>query len=61
MEFLDDRVILFATAAGETKTFCYSLRATTAGHFSLPPVQAACMYDESIASLGETGTVTVSR
>jgi hypothetical protein len=59
VEFLDDRVVLFCSAASEPRTFKYSLRATTAGAFALPPIQASCMYDESVACLGKAGRVTI--
>jgi hypothetical protein len=59
VEFLDDRVVLFSSAYQQPRTFRYALRATTAGRFDLPPIQASCMYDPSIASLGKAGTVTI--
>lgn len=59
LEFLDDRVVLFCTANSQTKVFKYALRVTTAGKFDLPPIQASCMYDAAVASLGPAGEVTV--
>ncbi len=59
VEFLDDRVVLFCTADANPRTFRYSLRVITAGAFALPPIQASCMYDESVACLGEAGRVTI--
>lgn len=58
-EFLDDRVVLFASTHNGTKTFRYALRATTAGTFVLPPIQASCMYDPSVAALGESATIRI--
>ena len=60
VEFLDDRVLLFASAHPEPSTFSYSLRAVAAGEFLLPPAQASCMYDESQRSLGGIGKVIVT-
>ncbi len=59
IELLDDRVVLFCSVSTNKRIFRYALRATTAGIFDLPPIQASCMYDPSIASLGKTGTVTI--
>ncbi|MFP4353560.1 MAG: alpha-2-macroglobulin family protein [Phycisphaerae bacterium] len=59
IEFLDDRVVLFDTASREAKTYRYALRATTAGTFLVPGLQASAMYDPSIASLTEAGEVII--
>ena len=59
VEFLDDRVVLFCSANGDKKVFKYSLRVTTAGEFDLPPIQASCMYDPTVACLGESGRVII--
>jgi len=59
VEFLDDRVVLFCSAGPEPSTFRYALRVIAAGTFALPPIQASCMYDESVACLGKAGRVTV--
>jgi uncharacterized protein YfaS (alpha-2-macroglobulin family) len=59
VEFLDDRVVLFCSAGSEPSTFRYALRVIAAGTFALPPIQASCMYDESVACLGRAGRVTV--
>lgn len=59
VEFLDDRVVLFCSAGPEPRTFKYALRVITAGEFAQPPIQASCMYDESVACLGKAGRVTV--
>jgi alpha-2-macroglobulin len=59
LEFLDDRVVLFCSANTRTKAFRYSLRVTTAGQFTVPPIQASCMYDPAVASLGAKGTVII--
>ena len=59
VEFLDDRVVLFCTAGKDKKTFEYALRVTTAGKFALPPIQASCMYEPAVASLGPEGQLTI--
>ncbi|MBL7186098.1 MAG: hypothetical protein ISS70_07210 [Phycisphaerae bacterium] len=59
VEFLDDRVVLFCTADKTRKNFEYALRVTTAGKFALPPIQASCMYEPNVASLGPEGQLTI--
>jgi uncharacterized protein YfaS (alpha-2-macroglobulin family) len=61
VEFLDDRVLIFTPVGREPRTFRYALRAVTAGSYRAPPVQASCMYDEGIASLGGGGRVEITR
>jgi alpha-2-macroglobulin len=58
-EFLDDRIVLFASAKSSSQTFRYALRAVSSGEFLAPPIQASCMYDETQHSLGESGLVKV--
>ncbi len=58
-EFLDDRVILFCSAGPEKQTYRYALRVIASGTFEIPPIQASCMYDPSVASMGTPGTLTV--
>jgi alpha-2-macroglobulin len=59
VEFLDDRIVLFCSANTYHQTFKYSLRVTTAGVFSVPPIQASCMYEPAAASLGAEGKVII--
>ena len=59
-EFLDDRIVLFASAKPSSQVFRYAMRAVAGGEFLAPPIQASCMYDEAQHSLGESGMVTVS-
>ena len=61
VEFLDDRVLLFASGWDEPRRFRYTLRATTAGAFVLPPIQASSMYDNSFASLHGGGRMEIQR
>ena len=55
VQFLDDRVVLFATALPGESVFRYALRAVAVGSFAVPPIQASCMYNESISSIHGTG------
>lgn len=55
VQFLDDRVVVFATARPGETVFRYALRAVSAGSFAAPPIQASCMYNESIRSIHGTG------
>ncbi|MBK8267582.1 MAG: hypothetical protein IPK83_04470 [Planctomycetes bacterium] len=59
VQFLDDRVLLFARAEGEPRTYRYHLRSVTAGSFVVPPVEASCMYDGTLASLQVGGGVEI--
>ncbi len=59
VEFLDDRVVLFASIDKHESVFRYALRVVSTGSFSLPPIQASCMYDAGVASLHGGGRVEV--
>ncbi len=61
VQFLDDRVVLFCAAHGTQQTFSYPLRVVSIGSFTLPPVQASCMYNETLSSVHGAGTVRVVR
>jgi uncharacterized protein YfaS (alpha-2-macroglobulin family) len=61
VEFLDDRVVLFATAGKSERTFRYALRVVTTGSFVVPPIQASCMYNAGYASVSGGGKVTIGR
>jgi hypothetical protein len=57
----DDRVEVFgALGAGETKKVVYAVRAVTAGHYTLPPVEAEAMYEPRIWAREAGATVEVS-
>jgi uncharacterized protein YfaS (alpha-2-macroglobulin family) len=58
-EFLDDRVVLFGSAWSKPRVYRYALRAITPGTFTMPPIQASCMYDEGLASIHGHGSVRV--
>jgi uncharacterized protein YfaS (alpha-2-macroglobulin family) len=59
-EFLDDRVVLFASAGPRLRTFKYALRVTTAGSFHAPLIQASCMYEPAISSVHGGGRVEIA-
>ncbi len=59
VQFLDDRIIVFGTATPHGQKFRYALRAVTDGDFTLPPIQASCMYNESISSTHGANRVRV--
>lgn len=59
VQFLDDRVLIFASAEKKSQTFRYHIRAVTAGDFVVPPIEATCMYDSTIASLQTAGQVEI--
>jgi uncharacterized protein YfaS (alpha-2-macroglobulin family) len=62
VEFLDDRVLVFATATPEASVLCYHLRAVALGTFECAPIQVEAMYDPEVSSIGgPTTTVVVVR
>ncbi|MBF5044858.1 hypothetical protein FGE12_20830 [Aggregicoccus sp. 17bor-14] len=57
----DDRVEVFgALEAREKRKVIYAVRAVTAGHFTLPPVEAEAMYDPRIWARAPGGEVEVT-
>lgn len=57
----EDRALFFTSLRpGESKTFDYSMRATCAGTFAVPPPFAENMYDRAIHGTGVAATVTVA-
>lgn len=60
VQFLDDRVLIFATATPTAATFRYALRAVTEGQFAQPAIQASCMYDETLTSIHGAGRIEIS-
>jgi uncharacterized protein YfaS (alpha-2-macroglobulin family) len=60
MDIRDDRLMLFANFddAG-TKSFYYALRAVAKGTFTVPPVQAECMYEPDVYSIASSGQMQV--
>ncbi|MCA9284160.1 MAG: hypothetical protein KDA22_03025 [Phycisphaerales bacterium] len=58
-EFLDDRIVLFATATRTAQHYRYALRATAAAESALPAIEASSMYDPAIVSRSGGGRVVV--
>jgi alpha-2-macroglobulin len=62
MDIRDDRLLIFTSLnPGNEVKFYYSLRATCAGEFKVPPVAAECMYNPLVASSSSSGAVTIVR
>jgi uncharacterized protein YfaS (alpha-2-macroglobulin family) len=59
VELRDDRLLLFIDEIGKTFTWKFTMRAVTAGTFTLPPISAEGMYSPGMRSLGETFQITV--
>jgi uncharacterized protein YfaS (alpha-2-macroglobulin family) len=60
LERRDDRLLLFVhVQGGEQSEFRYTVRAVTAGTFTLPAVEASCMYDPGLYSVHGRGEITV--
>lgn len=60
MNLRDDRLELFGELKGyQTRTVVYGLRATTAGEFTSPPVEAEAMYNPDIWAREPGSTVIV--
>jgi uncharacterized protein YfaS (alpha-2-macroglobulin family) len=61
LDLRDDQLQAFGRLLpGEKKTIVYSLRAVTAGQFSLPPVEASAMYDPRFWARSGGGKAEVS-
>jgi alpha-2-macroglobulin len=56
----DDRILIFAGAGQGKYEYRYVVRAVTAGEFTLPAVEAACMYDPGFYSVNGRGSVRVT-
>jgi uncharacterized protein YfaS (alpha-2-macroglobulin family) len=59
--FLDDRVVIFGPAGRKTRTYRYAMRAVTSGSFTVPAIQASCMYDAGFASVHGEGHLEIGR
>jgi uncharacterized protein YfaS (alpha-2-macroglobulin family) len=51
----EDRMLVFCTAENGIKDFVYTIRPTSKGKFSVPPVFAESMYDKTVWSQGAAG------
>ncbi len=60
IDIRDDRLLLFTDLPRkENMHYRYIARAVTKGKFTLPPINASCMYDPSIKSINGKGEVEV--
>ena len=58
----DDRALFFTDLHPNTPiVIYYSLRATSAGEFKIPPVSAECMYNPLIAASASTGVMLIAQ
>lgn len=62
VDIRDDRLLIFTDLyQNEPLVFYYSLRAISAGDFTIPPVAAECMYNPLIAGAASSGRITIKR
>lgn len=61
VQYLDDRVLVFASARKSEQTFEYHVRVVALGDFAVPPIEAACMYDPMLASHHGAGRMIVTQ
>lgn len=61
MNVRDDRMEVFGSLErGQERTVVYTLRAVTAGKFTIPPVEAEAMYDPRVWARDRGGTVVIA-
>jgi uncharacterized protein YfaS (alpha-2-macroglobulin family) len=56
----EDRVVLYGGVGVDAVTFEYVIKATNAGHYVVPAVQAESLYDRSVRARGVGGTFEVA-
>lgn len=61
VQYLDDRVLVFASLSRQAQTIEYHVRVVAMGDFALPPIEAACMYDPMLASRHGGGRIAVTQ
>ncbi|MBQ8173649.1 MAG: alpha-2-macroglobulin family protein, partial [Mailhella sp.] len=55
----EDRMLIFADLTNQPLTFTYRIRAVNRGLFTVPPIQAEAMYDQSLYGHGASESVEV--
>jgi len=55
----EDRMLLFTDLTTDTLIFTYRIRAVNRGMFTVPPVQAEAMYDQSSYGHGDSGSIEI--
>ncbi|MCE0498348.1 MAG: alpha-2-macroglobulin family protein [Methylacidiphilales bacterium] len=56
----EDRLLAFGSVMGEETEIKYRIKATNAGTYTIPPIQAEAMYHQKIRARGVSGTLTVT-
>jgi uncharacterized protein YfaS (alpha-2-macroglobulin family) len=56
----EDRLLAFGSVTGTETEITYRIKATNAGTYAIPPVQAEAMYHQKIRARGVSGTLTVT-
>ncbi|MDD5272333.1 MAG: hypothetical protein PHU14_06395, partial [Methylovulum sp.] len=59
VDIREDRVILYGTVGRSIGTFIYRVRATNAGHYTVPAPFAEGMYDRKLQARGTAGELLV--
>ena len=59
LERREDRMLAFADLTSDALTFTYRIRAVNRGMFTVPPVQAEAMYDQSLCGHGASGSMEI--
>ncbi len=55
----EDRVVFFGTVGERVREIVYTVRATSAGSFTVPPPAAASMYERGVSGMGAAGRLVV--
>ena len=55
----EDRVVLYGMALEQVREYVYAIKATTAGTFGIPPIEAESLYDRGASARGVKGSITV--
>jgi hypothetical protein len=56
----EDRLLAFGSVTGTETEIKYRIKATNAGTYAIPPIQAEAMYHQKIRARGVSGTLTVT-
>jgi uncharacterized protein YfaS (alpha-2-macroglobulin family) len=60
-EVREDRVNLYGRADREAREFIYTVKATAAGTFAVPPAHGEGMYDRAVRAWSQPGKIVVRR
>ncbi|HKP62741.1 MAG TPA: alpha-2-macroglobulin [Polyangiales bacterium] len=56
----EDRIVLYGSVGPDAVTFEYAIKATNAGKYAVPPVQAESLYDRSVRARGVGSEIRVT-